>query len=315
MTSISPGYEDPGVHRSPADDGCDGHGDPRDLGGSRVHPSTRCWTGSSRRISSASPTRPPGVSMPFRPTRPSTTSCAGSRWMPARPARCSTRYTGRGFRRIGAIRGADLEHLRERKHQKPPGRYVQAGGGRGEGPGHLETPEPERARSAPTGAGLGRCRDRHRLLGEGALSGDVTLHLHHRCLRHENCAACVLPMSSENAGVFLVDDAKALVWLGMGTAGEAPSALYSESARFGAVSQAVLEQHPGLDGDGRSVILQVPQFTDIDQPTECPGHHPVARLLDRRHGVGAPDHRHAHVLRADRNTEQGNVGDAKVENP
>ena len=32
----------------------------------------------------------------------------------------------------------------------------------------------------------------------------------------------------ENSGVFLVDDAKALVW--MGSAGEQPSALYSESS-------------------------------------------------------------------------------------
>ncbi|MDN7026135.1 TrmB family transcriptional regulator [Methanoculleus sp. FWC-SCC1] len=62
---------------------------------------------------------------------------------------------------------------------------------------------------------------------EGEVPEGVAVHVHRHCMKHEQCENHP-PM--ENAGVFIVDGAKVLVW--MGSSGEETSALYSESPGF-----------------------------------------------------------------------------------
>jgi HTH-type transcriptional regulator, sugar sensing transcriptional regulator len=58
----------------------------------------------------------------------------------------------------------------------------------------------------------------------------ITFHVPCRTALCNTVAAQGKSLPYENSGIFLVDDARVLVW--MGSAGEAPSALYSESAGF-----------------------------------------------------------------------------------
>ncbi|RXE57145.1 TrmB family transcriptional regulator [Methanoculleus taiwanensis] len=64
----------------------------------------------------------------------------------------------------------------------------------------------------------------------GEVPDGMVVHVHHHCMKSGNCGHAEKRMPLENAGVFIVDGEKVLVW--MGSAGEAPSALYSESAGF-----------------------------------------------------------------------------------
>ncbi len=65
---------------------------------------------------------------------------------------------------------------------------------------------------------------------EGEMPEGMTVHVHHHCMKSENCGHAEKRLPMENAGVFIVDGEKVLVW--MSSVGEAPSALYSESAGF-----------------------------------------------------------------------------------
>jgi hypothetical protein len=65
---------------------------------------------------------------------------------------------------------------------------------------------------------------------EGEIPEGVRVHVHHHCTAHEQCGNAEKHPPMENAGVFIADGAKVLVW--MGSSGEGSSALYSESPGF-----------------------------------------------------------------------------------
>ncbi len=65
---------------------------------------------------------------------------------------------------------------------------------------------------------------------EGEVPEGVRVHVLHHCVQREPFGNAEKHPPMENAGVFIVDGAKVLVW--MGSAGEGPSALYSESPGF-----------------------------------------------------------------------------------